>query len=42
VLPERLLLIPLARNRIEYEKLVKVHRSVALESFAPPGGCPAG
>jgi uncharacterized protein (DUF2236 family) len=42
VLPDRLLLIPLARNRIEYEKLVKVHRSVALESFAPPAGCPVG
>lgn len=40
-LPDRLLLIPLARNRIEYEKLVRVHRSVALDSFAPPG-CPAG
>lgn len=42
VLPDRLLLIPLARNRIEYEKLVHVHRSVALDSFAPPPGCPAG
>ncbi|PRC53204.1 DUF2236 domain-containing protein, partial [Mycobacterium sp. ITM-2017-0098] len=40
-LPDRLLLIPLARNRIEYEKLVRLHRSVALDSFAPPG-CPAG
>ena len=40
-LPDRLLLIPLARNRIEYEKLVRLHRSVALESFAPPLGCPA-
>ncbi|MCP9274175.1 oxygenase MpaB family protein [Mycolicibacterium arenosum] len=40
-LPDRLLLIPLARNRIEYEKLVRLHRSVALESFAPPPGCPA-
>lgn len=41
VLPDRMLLIPLARNRIEYEKLVRLHRSVALESFAPPPGCPA-
>ncbi len=42
-LPDRVLLIPLARNRIEYEKLVRLHRSVALESFAPPAGrCPAG
>jgi uncharacterized protein (DUF2236 family) len=41
VLPDKLLLIPLARNRIEYEKLVHVHRSVALDSFAPPAGCPA-
>jgi hypothetical protein len=40
VLPDKLLLIPLARNRIEYEKLVHVHRSVALDSFAPPTGCP--
>ena len=40
VLPDKLLLIPLARNRIEYEKLVHVHRSVALDSFAPPAGCP--
>ncbi len=42
-LPDRVLLIPLARNRIEYEKLVRLHRSVALESFAAPlGRCPAG
>ncbi|MGE2724519.1 oxygenase MpaB family protein [Mycolicibacterium pulveris] len=41
VLPDKLLLIPLARNRIEYEKLVRLHRSVALDSFAPPAGCPA-
>ena len=41
-LPDRVLLIPLARNRIEYEKLVRLHRSVALESFAPPPSCPAG
>ncbi|KUH83464.1 MULTISPECIES: oxygenase MpaB family protein [unclassified Mycobacterium] len=40
VLPDRLLLIPLARNRLEYEKLVRLHRSVALDSFAPPPGCP--
>lgn len=42
-LPDKVLLIPLARNRIEYEKLVRMHRSVALDSFAPPvGRCPAG
>ncbi|MEO3758575.1 oxygenase MpaB family protein [Mycobacterium sp. B14F4] len=42
VLPDRVRLIPLARNRLEYEKLVRLHRSVALESFAPPPGCPVG
>jgi uncharacterized protein (DUF2236 family) len=42
VLPDKVLLIPLARNRLEYEKLVRLHRSFALESFAPPVGCPAG
>lgn len=42
VLPDRVLLVPLARNRLEYEKLVRLHRSVALDSFAPPVGCPAG
>ncbi|MGV0852377.1 oxygenase MpaB family protein [Mycolicibacterium phlei] len=42
VLPDNLKLIPLARNRIEYEKLVRMHRSVALDSFAPPVSCPAG
>lgn len=42
VLPDKVLLIPLARNRIEYEKLVRLHRSVALDSFGPPSGCPAG
>jgi uncharacterized protein (DUF2236 family) len=41
LLPAKMLLIPLARNRIEYEKLVHVHRSVALDSFAPPAGRPA-
>ncbi|WP_084459319.1 oxygenase MpaB family protein [Mycolicibacterium houstonense] len=40
VLPDRLLLIPLAYNRLQYEKLVRLHRSVALDSFAPLG-CPA-
>lgn len=40
VLPDRLLLVPLARNRLEYEKIVRLHRSVALDSFAPPAGCP--
>lgn len=38
-LPDRVVLVPLAYNRMQYEKLVKMHRSVALESFAPPG-CP--
>lgn len=41
VLPDRLVLVPLAYNRLQYEKLVRLHRSVALDSFAPPG-CPAG
>lgn len=40
VLPDRLLLVPLAYNRLQYEKLVRLHRSVALDSFAPLG-CPA-
>lgn len=38
-LPNRLLLVPLAYNRLQYEKLVRLHRSVALDSFAPVG-CP--
>jgi uncharacterized protein (DUF2236 family) len=42
LLPDRLLLVPLARNRLEYEKIVRLHRSVALNSFAAPGGCPVG
>lgn len=41
ILPDRLVLVPLAHNRLQYEKLVKLHRSVALDSFAPPG-CPMG
>lgn len=41
ILPDRLVLVPLAYNRLQYEKLVTLHRSVALESFAPPG-CPMG
>ncbi|MEZ0365265.1 oxygenase MpaB family protein [Mycobacterium sp. pUA109] len=41
VLPDRVMLVPLAYNRLQYEKLVRLHRSVALDSFAPPG-CPAG
>ncbi|GFG70501.1 oxygenase MpaB family protein [Mycolicibacter senuensis] len=41
VLPDRLVLVPLAYNRLQYEKLVKLHRSVALDSFAP-SGCPMG
>lgn len=39
-LPDRLLLVPLAYNRLQYEKLVRLHRSVALDSFAPVS-CPA-
>ncbi|MDO3635240.1 oxygenase MpaB family protein [Mycolicibacterium sp. KC 300] len=41
-LPDRLLLIPLAYNRLQYEKLVRLHRSVSLDSFGPPSGCPVG
>ncbi|OMC31158.1 hypothetical protein A5740_15055 [Mycobacterium sp. GA-1841] len=40
LLPDRLLLVPLAYNRLQYEKLVRLHRSVGLDSFAPLG-CPA-
>ncbi|MGK8506747.1 oxygenase MpaB family protein [Nocardia asiatica] len=44
VLPDRLLLAPLAYNRLQYEKLVRLHRKYALDSFSPPsgaaGGCP--
>ncbi|MEU1960820.1 oxygenase MpaB family protein [Nocardia sp. NPDC019304] len=44
LLPDRLLLLPLAYNRLQYEKLVRYHRRFALDSFAPPtstaGGCP--
>lgn len=44
VLPERMLLAPLAYNRLQYEKLARFHRRYALESFAPPRpggpGCP--
>ena len=36
LLPDRVLLLPLARNRIQYEKIVAAYRSVGLESFAPP------
>lgn len=42
LLPDRLLLVPLARNRLEYEKIVRLHRSIALDSFATPGRCPKG
>jgi uncharacterized protein (DUF2236 family) len=42
VLPDRLLLVPMARNRLEYEKIVRLHRSVGLGSFGVPGGCPVG
>lgn len=44
LLPDRLLLLPLAYNRLRYEKLVRYHRRFALDTFAPPsstaGGCP--
>ncbi|MBF6353768.1 DUF2236 domain-containing protein [Nocardia higoensis] len=45
ILPDRLLLAPLAYNRLQYEKLVRSHRRVALDTFAAPplsssGGCP--
>ncbi|WP_442939662.1 hypothetical protein [Nocardia sp. CY41] len=44
LLPDRLLLLPLTYNRLQYEKLVRYHRKYALDSFAPPsgaaGGCP--
>ncbi|MCX5044895.1 DUF2236 domain-containing protein [Aldersonia sp. NBC_00410] len=36
VLPDRVLLAPLAYNRLQYEKLARFHRRYALESFAPP------
>jgi uncharacterized protein (DUF2236 family) len=42
-LPDRVLLIPLAYNRFQYEKLTRLYRSVALETFLPEtsaGGCP--
>jgi uncharacterized protein (DUF2236 family) len=35
VLPDRVLLVPLAYNRIQYEKIVRAYRSVGLSSFAP-------
>jgi uncharacterized protein (DUF2236 family) len=41
-LPDRVLLVPIARNRLEYEKIVRKHRSVGLASFAPPGRRPGG
>jgi uncharacterized protein (DUF2236 family) len=45
VLPDKVLLAPLAYNRLQYEKLTRYHRKFALDSFAPPqsrrgGGCP--
>ncbi|WP_238419893.1 oxygenase MpaB family protein [Gordonia sp. 'Campus'] len=43
LLPDRVLLLPLARNRLEYEKLVRLHRKYALDTFAVPdgrSGCP--
>lgn len=36
LLPDRLLLQPLAYNRLQYEKLVRLHREYHLESFAVP------
>ena len=38
VLPDRVMLLPLARNRLEYEKLVRVYRRYALDTFAVPEG----
>ncbi|MET7771689.1 oxygenase MpaB family protein [Nocardia sp. NPDC005366] len=43
ILPDRLLLAPLAYNRLQYEKLVRAHRKYALDTFAAPplgSGCP--
>ncbi|MEV6656027.1 oxygenase MpaB family protein [Nocardia fluminea] len=44
LLPDRTLLAPLAYNRLQYEKLVHVHRKYALDDFSVParssGGCP--
>ena len=43
-LPERIMLAPLAYNRLQYEKLAHFHRKFALDTFAVPddrrGGCP--
>jgi uncharacterized protein (DUF2236 family) len=35
VLPDRVVLVPLAHNRLQYEKIVAAYRSVGLDSFAP-------
>jgi uncharacterized protein (DUF2236 family) len=35
LLPDRVVLVPLAHNRLQYEKIVVAYRSVGLESFAP-------
>ncbi len=43
LLPDQVLLAPLAYNRLQYEKLVHVHRKYALDTFSVPaerGGCP--
>ncbi len=44
IFPDWMLLAPLAYNRLQYEKLVRMHRSVSLDTFAAPprerGGCP--
>ncbi|MGN2636802.1 oxygenase MpaB family protein [Nocardia takedensis] len=44
LLPDRVLLAPLAYNRLRYEKLVRAHRRVGLDTFAAPPlptpGCP--
>jgi uncharacterized protein (DUF2236 family) len=37
LLPDSVVLVPLAHNRMQYEKIVAAYRSVGLESFAPPG-----
>ncbi|MET0896769.1 MAG: oxygenase MpaB family protein [Mycobacterium sp.] len=35
LLPDSVVLVPLAHNRMQYEKIVAAYRSVGLESFAP-------
>ena len=38
LLPDSVVLVPLAHNRLQYEKIVAAYRSVGLDSFAPPKG----